>query len=67
MTSAPDPRQCLTAEQVAELTGLKVKTLYGWRLRGGGPPSFKLGSRIVYRAGDVHDWLDRQYERTRSA
>lgn len=41
-------RELLTPRQVAELFNLSPRTLANWRLRGGGPPFIKLGSRVVY-------------------
>ncbi len=31
-----------------------------WRHLGTGPRSFRLGGRIVYRAGDLQAWIDAQ-------
>ncbi len=41
------------------MTRLPEGTLRYWRAVGtGGPPSFKLGRRVMYRQADVERWLD---------
>lgn len=45
--------------QLAELTGLAVRTLQAWRYRGDGPPYMKLGSAVRYRLSDVEEWLEK--------
>lgn len=55
----------LRADQVAEYLGIAVKTLYNMRLRGEGPPAFKLGGTaapIRYRKSDVDAWLEEHRE-----
>lgn len=48
----------LTVAEVAEMTRLSVGTLRWWRSVGaGGPVSFKLGRRVMYRRSDVETWL----------
>lgn len=40
------------------MTRLSVGTLRYWRSVGaGGPESFKLGRRVMYRRADVERWL----------
>jgi len=36
-----------TEKEASDLTGIKVKTLQGWRLRGVGPPWVRVGQRLV--------------------
>lgn len=48
----------LTIEEVAEKTRKPVATLRYYRSRGGGPASFRLGRRVVYREADVDAWID---------
>lgn len=46
-------------EDVAAEFGLPIKTLRYWRYQGtGGPPSFKIGRRVVYDRADVLNWYD---------
>jgi predicted DNA-binding transcriptional regulator AlpA len=41
------------------MTRLSVGTLRWWRAVGkGGPESFKLGRRVMYRRADVEKWLE---------
>ena len=50
----------LTIEEVSERTRIPRATLYQYRTRRKGPPSFRLGTRIVYRESDLEAWLDQQ-------
>jgi predicted DNA-binding transcriptional regulator AlpA len=49
----------LTVRDVSAMTSLAPSTLHTWRHRNIGPPSFKLGSRVVYRRTLVQAWLER--------
>lgn len=54
-----DRSNLLTEKQVAEKTGLSVKTLQAWRWQGNGPQYVKFGNRSVrYLVGDVLDWIE---------
>ena len=56
-TDQPDG-EMLTVAEVAAMTRLSVGTLRYWRHVGsGGPPSVKLGRRVLYRRIDVETWL----------
>ena len=47
-----------TVAEVAAMTRLSIGTLRYWRHIGsGGPPSVKLGRRVLYRRADVETWL----------
>jgi predicted DNA-binding transcriptional regulator AlpA len=51
--------ELVTVAEVAEMTRLSVGTLRWWRAVGeGGPESFKLGRRVMYRRADIEKWLD---------
>ena len=39
-------------------------TLRYWRHIGAGPPSAKLGRRVVYRAADIEAWIAAQFAAT---
>ncbi len=54
-----------TTEQLAEFLGVPVATVYAWRSRGEGPPAFRVGRYLRFRADDVVAWLDRQRHKTR--
>lgn len=46
-------------EWVSERTGIPINTLRYYRAMGtGGPPSFKLGRRVVYDECDVEAWIE---------
>lgn len=48
----------LTLAEVAEMTRTSPATLRYWRSVGyGGPKSFKLGRRVLYRRADVEQWI----------
>lgn len=53
----------LTIEEVAKMRRCSVGRLYNLRSAGEGPPSFKAGGKVVYRASVVRKWLEEQ-ERT---
>ena len=50
--------QLWSVEQTAEYLSLSVKTLYGWRGRKYGPPSYRIGNVVRYRPGEVRAWVD---------
>jgi hypothetical protein len=53
-----DPDALLFPAEVAYLTGLSLRTLEAFRLRGGGPVFVVLGKRAVrYCRGDVIEWI----------
>lgn len=48
----------LTAENVAEITGLSVETLAQWRSQRRGIPFVKISRNVVrYRLTDLDSWL----------
>ena len=53
-----DPEFLLTETQASELTGLSVRTLQAWRVRGEGPVFVKLGRAVRYRRRDLLAWVD---------
>jgi hypothetical protein len=53
-----DDNAKLDAVAAANFTGLAVATLAKLRCFGGGPKYFKLGRKILYRRGDLADWLN---------
>ena len=50
----------LTESEVADIFRLKVRTLQSWRHKKKGPPYFKDGGLIRYRASDVEEHLEKQ-------
>ena len=53
--------ELLTIEQVSAEYGFPVPTLYGWRHRGIGPASVRLGARVRYRRIDIEAWIDERF------
>jgi len=47
----------LSQRQAADLLGLSERTLERWRVTGEGPPHVKLGRRVLYREGDLIEWV----------
>ena len=56
ITTSP-PNDLLTDEQVAELSGVKPKTLANWRCKGVGPKFVKVGATIRYRPEDLQAFI----------
>lgn len=50
----------LTVQEVAALLRRPVNTIRTWRYQRSGPPSFRLGRRVMYRRGDVEEWVSIQ-------
>ncbi|UMB70103.1 helix-turn-helix transcriptional regulator [Mycobacterium paraterrae] len=55
----------LATATVSKITGVPVTTLRYWRHAGGGPASFTLGRRVVYRRSEIERWIAEQEEATR--
>lgn len=54
-------RKILRLEQIHERTGIPLATLRWYRHRGvGGPPTWKLGRRVVAYEDEVSAWIDEQ-------
>jgi predicted DNA-binding transcriptional regulator AlpA len=47
----------LTLAEVSERSRTPLATLRYWRHLGKGPPTFKLGRRVVAREEDVEAWI----------
>jgi predicted DNA-binding transcriptional regulator AlpA len=56
----------LNASEAARLVGLSKSTLAKLRLNGNGPTYCKLGRRVVYRQGDLEQWLQSRTARDTS-
>ena len=48
----------MTVRDVAELCDVPVSTVHHSAVRGGGPPSFKLGKHRRFDADDVLAWIN---------
>jgi len=53
-----ETEELLTTAEVALLARAPVSTVRYWRHLGVGPASFRLGRRVLYRRGDVRQWID---------
>jgi excisionase family DNA binding protein len=50
-------RPLLSPEDLSELLGVPVATLYRWRHHGVGPPALKVGRHLRYEVGGVEEYL----------
>jgi predicted DNA-binding transcriptional regulator AlpA len=52
----------LNVQEVADYLGISSNTLYVWRHRRQGPPSFRMGARgrVMYRLRTLEDWVCEQ-------
>jgi excisionase family DNA binding protein len=48
----------LTLTEASELIRTPTGTLYQWRTKKIGPPSIKVGRRVIYRRTDLEKWLE---------
>lgn len=53
--------QLLTLPEVAARLRRPVATVRYWRTLGTGPPSAKIGNRVVYRSSDLERWIEEQF------
>lgn len=53
-------RELIHTKDLSAELGVAEETLRGWRWRGIGPVSFKIGNRTVYDRADVEAWLEAQ-------
>lgn len=54
----PEIERLLTINELSEMLGISVDTLYGWRHRGDGPQGYRIGRHVRYRRASVEAWLD---------
>jgi len=52
--------QLLSANDLALLLDIPLRTIYQWRYVGSGPPAAKLGRHLRYRRCDVESWIQAQ-------
>ena len=48
----------MTTDEVADYIRRSTGTLRYWRHQGEGPPSFKLGRRVLYDRAEVEAWIE---------
>jgi predicted DNA-binding transcriptional regulator AlpA len=51
----------LRSDQVEAEFGFSRATLAGWRYKGVGPPSARVGKRVLYRRSGILAWLEKQF------
>lgn len=49
--------EMLTEVDAAKKLNIAIKTLQGWRLKGGGPNFCKFGRSVRYRTTDIENWI----------
>ena len=62
MTDQLHTTDLLTITEAAAILRTPVATLRYWRHLGTGPRSFRLGRRVLYRADDLHTWIQQQHD-----
>lgn len=51
--------KAMSIKEAAEYLGLEVTTLYNWRAKRFGPPSYALNAKkVVYRKKEIDRWLE---------
>jgi predicted DNA-binding transcriptional regulator AlpA len=60
MTQTTQIGPLLHMKEVSEITRIDVDTLRYWRHKGEGPPSFRLGRRVVYPEPELYRWIQAQ-------
>jgi predicted DNA-binding transcriptional regulator AlpA len=48
----------LDLEWLSEFIDIPPRTIYNWRLRGEGPPAYRVGRHLRSRRSEVDAWLD---------
>lgn len=56
-TEASDTAALLTVDELADYLQVPAKTIYAWRHKNSGPPGFRVGRYLRFRASDVEAWL----------
>jgi excisionase family DNA binding protein len=58
VTATQDPGRLMTLNEVSDLLGIPVATLYRWRHRGEGPPGYRIGRHVRYRRAAIEEWIE---------
>jgi hypothetical protein len=56
-TGADFQRKYGREKQVSQLTGIPVRTLQRWRLRGGGPEWYRVNRMVLYDLSKVEEYI----------
>jgi DNA-binding transcriptional MerR regulator len=59
--------ELLTIAEAVDLVRCPVATLRYWRHLGGGPLSFRVGGRVLYRRADLDAWIAMQRDVSQSS
>ena len=59
-------KRYLTRKEAAELFGLSPKWLANLGSQGRGPKYFKLGRKVLYRARDIEEWIQKNATQIRT-
>lgn len=62
-----DTRHILTLKEVSSRTRIPLNTLRWLRHRGEGPPTWKLGRKVVAYEDELEAWLEQQHKATTTA
>ncbi|MEU4099237.1 helix-turn-helix domain-containing protein [Streptomyces tanashiensis] len=54
------PDRYLTPDDIAELFGVPLETVYQWRKKRTGPPGFRVGKHVRYDPAAVRAWVAQQ-------
>jgi predicted DNA-binding transcriptional regulator AlpA len=46
---------------------IPLRTIYNWRLRGEGPPAYRVGKYLRYRRSEVDAWLEGRHDTAKQA
>lgn len=56
--NTPLAPEYLSPRQASQLTGIPIKTLEAMRGKREGPPYYKQGRRVFYKAKDLRDYME---------
>ncbi|MFF6957400.1 helix-turn-helix domain-containing protein [Streptomyces sp. NPDC008317] len=54
------PDRYLTPDDITELFGVPLETVYHWRKKRTGPPGFRVGKHVRYDPEAVRAWTAKQ-------
>ncbi len=54
------PERYLGPTEVAQLLGVPVETIYQWRYKRTGPPSFRVGRHLRFDPRALRRWIEEQ-------
>lgn len=49
--------QWMSPQELADMLGVPVRTIYAWRTRRDGPRGHRIGKHVRFRMSDVETWL----------